>query len=90
MKDWIYSNLDKVAHTSISVILAIVISWIFLVTTAGCTVLVSAACGIIGTMIIGILKETVDFMRGGSFDLKDLLADLVGSIFGGILAMLIL
>lgn len=90
MKDWIYSNLDKVAHTSISVILAIVISWIFLVTTAGCTVLISAACGIIGTMIIGVLKEIFDFTRGGSFDIKDLLADLVGSIFGGILAILIL
>ena len=90
MKDWIYSNLDKVAHTSISVILAIVISWIFLVTTAGCTVLISAACGIIGTMIIGVLKEILDFTRGGSFDIKDLLADLVGSIFGGILAILIL
>lgn len=90
MKDWIYSNLDKVAHTSISVILAIVISWIFLVTTAGCTVLISAACGIIGTMIIGVLKEIHDFTRGGSFDIKDLLADLVGSIFGGILAILIL
>ena len=90
MKDWIYSNLDKVAHTSISVILAIVISWIFLVTTAGCTVLISAACGIIGTMIIGVLKEIFDFTRGGSFDIKDLLADLVGSFFGGILAILIL
>lgn len=90
MKDWIYSNLDKIAHTSISVILAIVISWIFLVTTAGCTVLISAACGIIGTMIIGVLKEILDFTRGGSFDIKDLLADLVGSIFGGILAILIL
>lgn len=90
MKDWIYSNLDKVAHTSISVILAIVISWIFLVTTAGCTVLISAACGIIGTMIIGVLKEILDFTQGGSFDIKDLLADLVGSILGGILAILIL
>lgn len=90
MKDWIYSNLDKVAHTSISVILVIVISWIFLVTTAGCTVLISAACGIIGTMIIGVLKETADFIGGGTIDFKDLLADLVGSIFGGILVMLIL
>lgn len=90
MKDWIYSNLDKVAHMSISAILVIVISWIFLVTTAGCTVLISAACGIIGTMIIGVLKEAIDFIRGGSFDPKDLLADLVGSIFGGILVILIL
>ena len=90
MKDWIYSNLDKVAHMSISAILVIVISWIFLITTSGCTVLVSAACGIIGTMIIGVLKETIDFMRGGSFDSKDLLADLVGSIFGGILVIFIL
>lgn len=75
---------------SISVILTIVISWIFLVTTAGCTVLISAVCGIIGTMIIGVLKEIIDFIRGGSFDTKDLLADLVGSIFGGILAILML
>lgn len=90
MKDWIYSNLDKVAHTSISVILVIVISWIFLVTTAGCTVLISAACGIIGTMIIGVLKEAADFIGGGTIDFKDLLADLVGSILGGILVMLIL
>ena len=90
MKNWIYSNLDKVAHMSISAILVIVISWIFLITTSGCTVLISAACGIIGTMIIGVLKEAIDFMRGGAFDFKDLLADLVGSIFGGILVMLIL
>lgn len=90
MKDWIYSNLDKVAHMSISAILVIVVSWIFLITTSGCTVLVSAVCGIIGTMIIGVLKEILDFTRGGSFDPKDLLADFVGSIFGGILVILIL
>ena len=90
MRNWIYSNLDKVAHTSISAILVIVISWIFLSNTAGCTVLVSAVCGIIGTLLIGVLKEVADFMRGGSFDLKDMMADFVGSILGGFLVLLIL
>lgn len=90
MRNWIYSNLDKVAHTSISAILVIVISWIFLSTTAGCTVLVSAVCGIIGTLLIGVLKEVADFIRGGSFDLKDMMADFVGSILGGFLVLLIL
>lgn len=90
MRNWIYSNLDKVAHTSISAILVIVISWIFLSTTTGCTVLVSAVCGIIGTLLIGVLKEVADFMRGGSIDLKDMMADFVGSILGGFLVLLIL
>ena len=90
MRNWIYANLDKVAHSSISAILVIVISWIFLSTTTGGTVLVSAVCGIIGTLLIGVLKEVADFMRGGSIDLKDIMADFVGSILGGFLVLLIL
>lgn len=42
------------------------------------------------TLLIGVLKEVADFMRGGSFDLKDMMADFVGSILGGFLVLLIL
>jgi VanZ family protein len=90
MRKWIYANLDKVAHVSISVILTIVISWIFLVTISGISVLISAVCGFIGTMIIGVLKEISDKIRGGKIDVYDLLADLIGGILGGLLGLLIL
>jgi VanZ family protein len=91
MRKWIYANLDKVAHVSISVILTIVISWIFLVTISGISVLISAVCGFIGTMIIGVLKEISDKIRGGGkIDVYDLLADLIGGILGGLLGLLIL
>lgn len=90
MRKWIYANLDKVAHVSISVILTIVISWIFLVTISGISVLISAVCGFIGTMIIAVLKEISDKIRGGKIDVYDLLADLIGGILGGLLGLLIL
>lgn len=90
MRKWIYANLDKVAHVSISIILTIVISWIFLVTISGISVLISAVCGFIGTMIIGVLKEISDKIREGKIDVYDLLADLIGGILGGLLGLLIL
>lgn len=45
---------------------------------------VTACIGAIVAFLIGLLKEIVwDFLLGrGSFDIKDLIADFLGSVFG--------
>lgn len=87
MKTWIYNNLDKVAHVSISIIITIILSSIFL---NFFSLWVSIICGITGTLLVGILKEVYDKICGGIFDYKDFLADLTGAILGGLITFLIL
>lgn len=36
-------------------------------------------------VFIGIVKELIDFFRGGWFDAKDLLFDFVGAVIGSLL-----
>lgn len=88
--NWLQGNLDKVCHFLACIVIAIVFSAIILHTTMGATLLVSATCGLIAAMMCGVFKEVFDFVRGGTIDGKDLLADLIGSIIGAALSMLIL
>lgn len=87
--NWIWSNLDKVCYVAVCIIIAIVFGAIIFNTTNDCTVVEGAACGFFAGVIVGALKEVFDFCRGGKFDAKDLFADVIGSIIGALLMVLI-
>jgi len=81
--DWIVKKVedvgrDKFLHALVSAILALAVKVLLMV----CCVPYAwaAALAIIITIAIGIWKETKD----ETFDRKDLAADVVGAIIGGI------
>lgn len=43
---------------------------------------VSAAIGAIAAFCVGVAKECYDFFKGGKFDVKDILADVIGIAAG--------
>ena len=87
--NWLSNNLDKVAHFDISIVLTIVLGAVFFHTTAGAAILNAAVCGAFASLGLGIAKEVFDYIRVRNFDLKDLLADLIGSAVGVIILCLI-
>jgi hypothetical protein len=71
--------MDKVYHIIVSAILLVMFNlW---------TPLYAA---IFTTLCIGIAKEIVDKIRGGSFDIKDIAADIAGIILGVITVMILI
>lgn len=52
--------------------------------------IVAAAIGAITTIIIGVGKEVIDFIRKGLCDLNDLKFNCYGAIIGGLLALILL
>ena len=87
--NWLSNNLDKVAHFAISIVLTIVLGAVFFHTTAGAAILNSAVCGAFASLGLGIAKEVFDYIRVRNFDLKDLLADFIGSAVGVLILCLI-
>lgn len=88
--DWFWTNIDKVCHFCICVIISIIIGGIIFRTTEGATPIVCAGCGLISSFIVGVLKEYYDSASGnGVFDLKDLLADMLGGLAGSIIFFLL-
>ena len=87
--NWLSNNLDKVAHFAISIVLTIVFGAIFFHTTAGATILNAAVGGAFASLGLGIAKEVYDYIIVRNLDLKDLLADLIGSAVGVIILCLI-
>ena len=87
--NWLSNNLDKVAHFAISIVLTIVYGAILFHTTAGATILNAAVGGAFASLGLGIAKEVYDYIIVRNLDLKDLLADLIGSAVGIIILCLI-
>lgn len=83
--------LDKWLHITVSIIVVCVIALID-VAEWHRPYAVAAAIGAIVALCVGILKEIVwDFMLGrGTFEVKDLCADFVGSVIGFLLAWALL
>ena len=48
-----------------------------------------ATCGAIAATIVMLLKEIVDFFRGGNFDVTDWLFGTIGGIIGALLYLII-
>ena len=80
--NWLSNNLDKVTHFAVSIVLTIVIGAILFHTSVGLPILNAATAGALAALALGFIKEVVDFMRGGKFDAKDIVADFIGSAVG--------
>lgn len=87
---YITKNLDKLCHSLACILLVVIFSAVFLHTTSGISVIAASGCGFFAAVTIGILKEAFDFIRGTSFSIPDLIADIVGSILGFMLTLLLL
>lgn len=84
MEKWFFNiGLDKWLHIMICFAITCCVA-ILDVAEWNRTYAVAACIGAIVAFLIGLLKEIVwDFILGrGSFDLKDLLADFIGSAIG--------
>lgn len=81
--------VDKWAHLAFSICISFVIAFadkkVFDRDTAVC-----AAIGCLSAIFIGIVKEVYDFLKGGQFDSKDLLADLIGCVIAFIFIIILL
>lgn len=81
--------MDKWAHLAFSICISLVIAFadkkVFCREASVC-----AAIGCLSAFLIGVLKETCDFMRGGKFDLEDLLADFYGCLIAFVFSILLL
>ena len=80
--NWLSNNLYKVTHFAVSIVLTIVIGAIFFHTSVCLPILNAATAGALAALALGFIKEVVDFMRGGKFDAKDIVADFIGSAVG--------
>lgn len=82
-------GLDKIVHASVCALITFMVS----LTVSVFSFDDAWVCSAIGGMIaffLGFTKELFDFFSGKSFDTKDLLADLVGSVFGFVIVGLLL
>ena len=80
---------DKYLHLLFGLLIGIFASLIFAVTTKGCMEISYATCGAIAATIVTLLKEIVDFFRGGNFDVTDWLFGTIGGIIGALLYLII-
>lgn len=88
--NYIYCNLDKICHVTITIILTLITTVIYYNTTNGLPLLNASVLGGLTAFFFGIGKEVMDFITNNKFDLHDLCADFIGVILGFILSLLLL
>lgn len=92
MKNWLMNiALDKWLHITVSIIIVCLVALVDVVEWNRPNV-IAAFVGGVTALCIGVLKEIVwDFMLGrGTFDVKDLCADFLGSLIGFLLSWALL
>ncbi len=72
-------GMDKVAHFLGIALVAVVVSLLFAKVDAGDSPWVYAAEGAFAGVLVAIGKEVFDFCNGRVFDVKDILAGVVGA-----------
>lgn len=72
------------------VLITIIGATILSKTTTDISITISAICGVVYAGVCGVLKEVIDFLRGGLFDTEDLMADGIGMVIGFMLVLFIL
>lgn len=70
IRKWIASHSDKLAHFLVSAMLVSLFA-----------IIVGLIWATIIAILLGITKEVLDKIKGGKFDLLDLLADALGIIY---------
>lgn len=83
-------GMDKVAHFLACVLVTLVVAIVFEKTTVGLSSFAYAFMGAFAAIVVGIIKEVVDFLSGERFDTHDLLADIIGAVAGFILAAVLI
>lgn len=73
-------GLDKIAHMFVIAFVTVILAMVFCKTTPGCSSWAYSACGLVGGIVVAVLKEVCDFFYGKWFDLKDILWGAIGGI----------
>lgn len=73
-------GMDKVAHFFGIAMVAMLVSLLFTKVNAGESSWVYAAVGLLAGFFVAVLKEVVDFFNNRPFDVKDILAGVVGGV----------
>lgn len=87
---WVLGNLDKIANAAACVVVAIVLSVIFLHTTAGITVVAAAGCGFFGSLFISAVIAIWRFFIKEDFNGSNFIASAFGAILGFLITLLVL
>lgn len=83
---WIKANTDKCLHFTVCVIIAVLFAKISMLFNNAS--FESVLIGGLSATLIGVIKECIDFLKGEDFDVKDLLADVIGAAAGMILFLI--
>ncbi len=87
--EWLCSfDSDKYVHLLFGLVISFPVSWAFMLTTMGATKPVCAVCGVIAAVLVGFIKEVVDFFRDKPFDGGDVLFTVVGGAIGAVLYLM--
>lgn len=73
-------GMDKVAHFFGIAMVAMLVSLLFTKVNVGESSWVYAAVGLLAGFFVAVLKEVVDFFNNRPFDVKDILAGVVGGV----------
>ena len=79
---------DKYLHLIVGLVFAVVVAVIMRATTPGCYETAYAFMGVVGTAVLMIIKELLDFFRGERFDGVDALFGVIGGVVGAMLWMI--
>lgn len=86
---WLCSfESNKWVHLVVGLLIGFLGSLLFAVTTKNGTEVAYAFCGWFVAVLIGLLKEVVDFFRDKPFDAKDWLFTAAGGAVGAVLWLL--
>ena len=83
---WLCSfGSDKYLHLLVGLVSAVLVALVMQATTPNCNVAACASMGLIGAAVLMVIKELLNFFRGGRFDVKDIAFGLLGGLLGGLL-----
>lgn len=86
---WLCSfESNKWVHLVVGLLIGFLGSLLFAATTKNGTEVAYAFCGWFAAMLVGLLKEVVDFFRDKPFDGRDWLFTAVGGAVGAVLWLL--
>lgn len=86
---WLCSfGADKYLHLIVGLAFAVVVAVVMRATTPGCYVSAYAFMGVVGAVVLMIIKELLDFFRGERFDGVDALFGVIGGVVGALMWMI--
>ncbi len=82
---WMGKHMDKICHFALCALIVLTVAKLFAVYDRD---YISLICGTIVALCAGVVKEDRDRRTGGIFDKQDLLADILGTIYGVIIYLI--